>query len=118
VADLVERCCRHAHDIVAGLGKLPGVELLSEPIINQGLVRFLDPSPGAQPADHGRRTEQVIDAILKSGEALFSPTTWQGERAMRVSVSSWMTSEEDVRRVIKAFEQVLEASPAPAVEKN
>ena len=118
VADLVDRCCRHAHDIVAGLGKLPGVELLSEPIINQGLVRFLDPSPGAQPADHGRRTEQVIDAILKSGEALFSPTTWQGERAMRVSVSSWMTSEEDVRRVIKAFEQVLEASPAPAVEKN
>ena len=40
IAELIERCCRHAHDLVMGIGSLSGAETLSEPIINQGLVRF------------------------------------------------------------------------------
>jgi glutamate/tyrosine decarboxylase-like PLP-dependent enzyme len=118
VTDLIDRCCQHARSIVAGLGKLPGAEILSEPIINQGLVRFLDPAPGATETDHDRRTEEVIAAVLKSGEAFFTPSTWQGKRAMRVSVSNWMTSDNDVRRVIKAFENALQASTAPALGRS
>jgi glutamate/tyrosine decarboxylase-like PLP-dependent enzyme len=98
VAALIERCCDHARAIVAGIGRLPGTEVLWEPVINQGLVRFLDPKG----QDHDRRTDDVIAAIVKTGEAFFGGTTWRGMRAMRVSVCNWRTSDEDVRRTIDA----------------
>jgi glutamate/tyrosine decarboxylase-like PLP-dependent enzyme len=111
VSDLVERCCEHAHSLVREIGRLPGAEVVSEPVINQGLVRFLDPRAGALDADHDRRTEEVIARILASGEAFFGGTTWRGRRAMRVSVSNWLTSEEDVRRVVRAVAEVLATKP-------
>jgi glutamate/tyrosine decarboxylase-like PLP-dependent enzyme len=52
LAGLVERCSRHAHSLVTRIGGLPGAEMLWEPIINQGLVRFLDTTPGR----HGYRS--------------------------------------------------------------
>ncbi len=109
IADLIERCCHHAHAIVMGIGKLPGAEVVWEPTLNQGLVRFLDPRPGATDKDHDHTTEEVIAAILKSGEAFFGGTTWRGRRAMRVSVCSWQTSEDDVKRVVSAVAKVLRA---------
>lgn len=105
VAELVERCCEHARGIVSGIGRLRGAEVLWEPVINQGLIRFLDPNG----VDHDRRTEEVIAALVESGEAFFSGTTWQGQRAMRVSVCNWRTSAEDVERVIRAAKAVLGA---------
>jgi glutamate/tyrosine decarboxylase-like PLP-dependent enzyme len=107
VAELVDRCCGHAHSLTARIGHLPGAELVWEPVINQGLVRFLDSSAGASEEDHDRRTNEVIAAILATGEAFFGGTTWRGRRAMRVSVSSWRTSEEDVDRVVEAVAKVL-----------
>jgi glutamate/tyrosine decarboxylase-like PLP-dependent enzyme len=107
VAELVDRCCRHAHALTTGIGALPGAELVWEPILNQGLVRFLDSRPGATEQDHDRRTEEVIAAICASGEAFFGGTTWRGRRAMRISVSSWQTTEDDVQRVISAVRGVL-----------
>jgi len=107
VAQLIDRCCRHAHALVMALAQLPGAELLWEPIINQGLVRFLDPAPGAAEADHDRRTDQVIAEIVASGEAFFSATTWHGRRAMRVSVCNWRTSEQDVQRAVDAARNAL-----------
>jgi len=103
VAELIDRCCRHAHEIVMGIGSLPGAEVLWEPVINQGLVRFL----GATEQDHDRRTDEVIAAIVKTGEAFFGGTTWRGKRAMRVSVCNWRTSDEDVRRSINAAARAL-----------
>ncbi len=108
VADLIERCCRHAHSLVMGIGSLPGAEVLWEPTINQGLVRFLDPSTEQ---DHDRRTDEVIAAIVAAGEAFFGGTTWRGKRAMRVSVCSWQTSPEDVRRSINSVARVLGVEP-------
>ncbi len=107
VSDLVERCCEHAHSLVMEIGSLPGAQVLAEPVINQGLVRFLDPKPGASETDHDRRTEEVIATILASGEAFFGGTTCRGRRAMRVSVSNWLTSEKDVRRVVSAVAKAL-----------
>lgn len=104
---LVDRCCRHAHSLVTQIGCLPGAEMLWEPRINQGLVRFLDSNPNASTHDHDRRTDEVIAAIAASGEAFFSGTTWRGKRAMRVSVSNWRTNEEDVERTVKAVERIL-----------
>lgn len=109
VAELIDRCCRHALAIVDGIGELPDAEALWRPTINQGLVRFLDRRPGATEEDHDRRTDEVIAEILKTGEAFFGGTTWRGRRLMRVSVCNWQTSEEDVRRVIQAVASVLNA---------
>ena len=112
LADLVERCSRYAHSLVTRIGQLPGAEMLWEPVINQGLVRFLDPRPGATEQDHDRRTDEVIEAICATGEAVFGGTTWRGRRAMRVSVSNWRTSEKDVERVVKAVAGLLGESAA------
>jgi glutamate/tyrosine decarboxylase-like PLP-dependent enzyme len=107
VAELVERCCEHADALVTRLGELPGAEMLWRPQINQGLVRFLDPARGAGELEHDAYTDRVIAEILATGEALFSGTTWRGKRAMRVSVSNWQTSGEDVERVVRCVEGVL-----------
>jgi glutamate/tyrosine decarboxylase-like PLP-dependent enzyme len=109
IAELVERCCQHAHSLVMEIGALPGAEVVAEPIINQGLVRFLDPKAGASDADHDRRTDQVIAEIVAGGEALFGGTTSSGRRVMRVSVCNWQTSEEDVRRVVSAVRKILQS---------
>jgi hypothetical protein len=63
--------------------------------------------PGASEMDHDRRTDQVIAAIAASGAAFFGGTTWRGRRAMRVSVSCWQTSSDDVRWTVSAVEKVL-----------
>lgn len=107
VAALVELCCENAHALAMQIGRLRGAKVLGEPTINQGLVRFLDQRAGASEEDHDRRTEEVIAAILKSGEAFFTGTTWRGRRAMRVSVCNWRTSAEDVERVVRAVDGVL-----------
>ena len=107
VAELIERCCVHAHAIVTRIGALPNAKMIAEPIINQGLVRFLDPKQGATEADHDRRTDEVMAAINATGEAYFTGTTWRGKRCMRVSVSSWRTTEQDVDRAVAAAKEVL-----------
>jgi glutamate/tyrosine decarboxylase-like PLP-dependent enzyme len=107
VAALVDGCCRHAHSLVTRIGQLPGAEIIAVPIVNQGLVRFIDTRPGASTADHDRRTNQVIAAINGSGEAFFGGTTWRGRRAMRVSVSGWQTTDGDVGRVVNAVAAAL-----------
>ena len=102
IGELVARCCDLATRLVDDLAELPGVEVLARPIINQGLVRFLDHG-----GDHDGRTDQVIAAIQASGEAWFGGTTWRGKRAMRISVCNWRTTEEDVRRTLAAFRNIL-----------
>ncbi len=118
IAALVDRCCRHAHAIATRIGVLPGAQLLSEPHINQGLVRFLSPEASATEADHDAFTSRVTAAILADGQALFSNTTWRGQRAMRISVSSWKTSGEDVDRVVASVSRVLAAARQPPLTLN
>jgi len=110
VGDLVDRTCRHARAIVEGIGALPGAELIATPGLNQGLVRFLSPAPGASEADHDRRTDEVIAAINAGGEAFFGGVTWRGRRCMRVSVCNWRTNEADVARTIAAVRAALVAN--------
>lgn len=106
-ADLIDRCCGHARALTAGIGALPNAQVLWEPVINQGLVRFLDPSPHATERDHGRRTDHVIRKVVEGGEAYFAFTEWRGKRAMRISVLNWRTTQWDVERAIDAVARVL-----------
>jgi glutamate/tyrosine decarboxylase-like PLP-dependent enzyme len=106
IAEIVERCCDNARALTLGIGRLAGAEVLWEPVINQGLVRFLDPSG----QNHDQRTDAIIAAILASGEAFFGGVTWQGKRAMRISLCNWMTSERDVERAIEAVQRAMQSA--------
>ena len=97
VAELVERSCAHARRFAAGLGRLPGCEMLNEVVLNQVLFRF----------DGDEQTQAVLAAVQESGEAWMSGTTWQGKRAIRISVSNWSTTDDDVDRTVAAFEAAL-----------
>ncbi len=109
LCDLIARCCRHAHDIVTRIGALPSASAVCIPQINQGLVRFHDARAGATEEDHDRRTDQVMAAINAGGEAFFTGTTWRGKRCMRVSVSSWRTTANDVDRAVAAAARALQS---------
>jgi len=102
VAAMIERCCDLTRDFVSQLGELPGVEVLTQPVINQGLVRFLDPN-----GDHDRRTAEVINRINATGEAWFGPTMWHGMRVMRISLSNFRTTAADIRRAVRAVKVAL-----------
>ena len=70
-----------------------GVEVLCPPALNQVLVAFGD----------GTETDAVIDRVQAGGEAWMGGTTWQGRRAMRISVSDTSTTDADVGRAIAAM---------------
>ena len=114
VADLIDRSCDHATTLVRRIGALPGAEVTWEPLINQGLVRFHDERSGAGESDHDARTDQVIDEILAVGEAFFGGVTWRGRRCMRVSVSGWQTTDQDVERTVDAVARAIQAAAEKA----
>jgi len=103
VRELVERCCEMATELVDGLGKLEGVEVLHEPIINQGVVSFVDPSG----AISDEWNDAAIEAIAAEGSSFFSGTTINGRRAMRISVSNFKTSHEDVVKSVAGVARAL-----------
>lgn len=90
--DLIERCCRHAQRFAQGLADA-GYEVLNDVVLNQVLVRFGD-------ADSTRRT---IEAIQHDGTCWCGITQWHGRTAMRISVCSWATTDDDVERSLEAM---------------
>jgi len=92
LSDLIERCCRHAARFAEGL-RDAGYEILNDVVLNQVLVSFGDDAT----------TRRVIEAIQADGTCWCGGTVWQGRAAMRVSVSSWATTEDDVERSLKAI---------------
>ena len=102
VAGLVDRCCEHARGFAALLGAEDGVEILNDVVLNQVLVRFGD--------DDGV-TREVVRRVQEDGTCWLGGTDWQGRAAMRISVSSFRTTAEDVERSAAA---ILEAAAAVA----
>jgi glutamate/tyrosine decarboxylase-like PLP-dependent enzyme len=98
IADLIGRCCAHARRFADALDAAPHAEVLNDVVLNQVLVRFVD---GA--GDHDAYTDAVIEAVQSDGTCWLSGTTWQGMRAMRISVSSQTTTADDVDRSLEAI---------------
>ncbi len=94
IAALVERCCDHAQLFAERLRAAEGVEVLNEVVLNQVLVRF---------ADDDGATQEVVRRVQEDGICWLSGTVWQGRAAMRISVSNWQTTEDDVERSVKAI---------------
>ena len=95
---------------------MPGALALNTPQINQGIIRFFDPSASATEADHDTFTDRTIAQINASGKAFFTGTTFRGRRAMRVSVCNWQTCAAEFDRVVQAVATVLNQAGHPAPE--
>jgi glutamate/tyrosine decarboxylase-like PLP-dependent enzyme len=92
LVDLVERTCRFARRFAEGL-RGAGYEILNDVVLNQVLVTF----------GSDEQTRRVIAAIQSDGTCWCGGTVWRGRAAMRISVSSWATTEEDVERSLSAI---------------
>ena len=101
VAELVERSCAHAKRFAERVALLPGCEVLNEVVLNQVLFRFADDAT----------TGSALAAVQASGEAWTSGTTWVGRAAIRLSVSGWRTTPDDIDRTVAAFATALEQVP-------
>ncbi|MDE3229029.1 MAG: aspartate aminotransferase family protein, partial [Chloroflexota bacterium] len=95
VADLVEQTCRQARRFADGL-RAAGYAVLNEVDLNQALIAFGD----------DERTRRVIAGIQRDGTCWAGGTVWQGRAALRISVSSWRTTDEDVERSLAAIIRV------------
>lgn len=96
VAELVERNCRQAARFADAL-RDAGCEILNDVVLNQVLVSFGD----------AETTNRVIARVQNDGTMWAGGTVWQDRTAMRISVSSWATTDEDVERSIEAIEAIL-----------
>lgn len=97
LAELIERTCRHACRFAEGL-RAAGYEILNEVVINQVLVSFGEPAV----------TRAVIAAVQSDGTCWCGGTEWHGRPALRISVSSWATTEEDVEMSLAAITRIAE----------
>ena len=95
LTELVERNCRQARRFAEALGAA-GYEILNDVVLNQVLVSFGD----------AELTNRVIAGIQADGTSWCGGTVWQGRTAMRISVISWATTDEDVERSIQAMLRV------------
>ena len=108
VVEMIERNCRQARRFAQGLQAV-GYEVLNDVVLNQVLVSFGD----------AETTNRVIDGIQTDGTCWCGGTVWHGRTAMRISVSSWATMDEDVERSLDAMIRVArEAEKAAPSVKN
>lgn len=91
IVELIERTTAMARRYAERLSSEPGIEVLNEVELNQVLVRCRDSAGAADP-----HTPRVLAALQESGIAYPTATLWEGEPAIRISVSNWMTEEADV----------------------
>jgi glutamate/tyrosine decarboxylase-like PLP-dependent enzyme len=97
MASIVERTSSHARRFAAGL-KAAGYEVLNEVVINQVLVSFGD----------AEKTLRTISRLQAEGTCWCGSTVWQGRTAMRISVSSWATTKDDVDQSLAAMVKAAE----------
>jgi glutamate/tyrosine decarboxylase-like PLP-dependent enzyme len=97
VEALVDRCCALARRFADAFDAADGAEVVNDVVLNQVLVRFPDPA-----GDTDGRTRAVIERVQRDGTCWLGGSTWHGRQVMRISVSGWSTTEEDVDRSVAA----------------
>jgi glutamate/tyrosine decarboxylase-like PLP-dependent enzyme len=102
VASLVDRSCEHARRFAEDIARLPGCRVLNDVVLNQVLFCF----------GHDAMTDAVLAHVQENGEAWTSGTKWDGRSAIRLSVSSWRTTELDIERTVAAFEAAVASARA------
>jgi glutamate/tyrosine decarboxylase-like PLP-dependent enzyme len=97
VAELVDRLCRHASAFAAGLEDITGAEVVNDVEFTQVCATF----------GTDERTEEVVRRMLADGSAWMSGSTWRGRSVLRISVSNWSTTDEDVERSLDAVRKAV-----------
>jgi len=100
LVELVERCCLQARRFAQQIAALAGVEVLNDVVLNQVLFRFEDDA----------RTDAVLARVQQSGRVWLSGTTWDGRKAIRVSVSNWQTGDDEIDLAVETFAAAAQAS--------
>jgi glutamate/tyrosine decarboxylase-like PLP-dependent enzyme len=95
IAGLIERTCGYAQRFAEGL-RQAGYEILNDVEINQVLVSF----------GSAEVTRSVIERLQHEGTCWCGGTEWQGRVAMRISISSWATTAEDVEASLAAIQRI------------
>src|SRR6476620_6748415 len=93
VVDLVERCCLQARRFTEQIGAQPGVEVLNDVVLNQVLFRF----------EYDAQTDEVLTRVQQSWRIWLSGTTWDGRKAIRVSISNWQTGDTEIDVAVETF---------------
>jgi glutamate/tyrosine decarboxylase-like PLP-dependent enzyme len=102
LVDLVERCCDGASRFAERVREVPGVEVLNEVVLNQVLFRF----------ETDAQTDEALARVQEDGRVWMSGTTWDGRKAIRVSVSNWQTGDDEIDLAVGAFAQAVGQVPA------
>ncbi len=97
LAEMIDRCCSNARRFAAGFEEA-GFDVLNDVVLNQVLVSFGDDAVN----------RKIIEEIQEEGTCWCGITVWQGKSAMRISVSNWSTTENDVDRSLKAIVAIAE----------
>jgi glutamate/tyrosine decarboxylase-like PLP-dependent enzyme len=97
VAEMVERFCAHARRFAAELSEMEGVRVVNDLVFTQVCVSF----------GPDEVTRQVAARLLRDGTAWMTPSTWHGQAVLRISVSNWRTTDEDVDRTLAAVRRIL-----------
>jgi threonine aldolase len=98
---MIERNCRQAKLFAERL-RAAGFTVVNEVVLNQVLVSFGTPE----------ETNRIIAGIQADGTCWCGGTVWQGHTAMRISVSSWATTDQDVERSVAAMIRIAKAVKA------
>ena len=101
VAELVDRMCRHAAALAEGVASIEDATVLHEVCFTQVCASF----------GSDERTERVVQGMLEDGTAWMTGSRWHDRAVLRISVSSWATDDDDVRRSLDALRRVARATP-------
>ena len=99
---MVEQNCRQARLMASLLSDDPMVTILNDVELNPVLVRFSCPG-----SDSDAFTRMVTAAVQEEGTCWAGGSVWKGMAAMRISVSNWATSDDDITRSADAIRSVL-----------
>ena len=93
IGEMIESCCAHAQRFEEILAAEDDITILNDVVLNQVLLRV---------GDDDERTLATAAAVQADGTAWLGTTTWQGQAAIRISVSDHATTADDVQAAADA----------------
>jgi glutamate/tyrosine decarboxylase-like PLP-dependent enzyme len=108
LSEMVRRHCRQARLMADLLNEDPRIGIENDVVLNQVLVRF---SPEGGKGDVDAYNRKITSLVQKEGTCWAGGSAWKGRAAMRISVSGWPTSDEDIRVSAAAIRRVLADTP-------
>jgi glutamate/tyrosine decarboxylase-like PLP-dependent enzyme len=103
VAELVDRLCAHARAFADAVAGIDGAEVLNDVVFTQVCVAFGD----------DERTRSVVRRMLADGTAWTTGSVWRRRAVLRIAVSNWSTTDDDVDRTVEALRRAAAGADVP-----